>query len=151
MEAVADEFDAFVRLVEPALRRALVAAYGTERGRDATAEALAYAWEHWSEVSVMSNPAGYLYRVGQSRTRSRRRRPFYEIREAEGPTIEPGLGPAVAALSERQRVAVVLIHGYGMTLREVAELTGIRITTVQTHAERGLRRLRAALGVSDDG
>lgn len=150
MDAEADTFDAFVRLVEPALRRALVAAYGTERGREATAEALAYAWEHWEDVSVMANPRGYLYRVGQSRTRSRRRRPIYEMRHADEPVVEPGLAPAVAALSERQRVAVVLVHGYGMTLREVAELTGTRITTVQTHAERGLRRLRASLGVDDD-
>lgn len=150
MEAVADEFDAFVRLVEPALRRALVAAYGTERGREATAEAFAYAWEHWSDVSVMTNPAGYLYRVGQSRTRVRRHRPVYEIRHADAPEIEPGLAAAVSALSERQRVAVVLVHGYGMTLREVADLTGARITTVQTHVERGLRHLRSSLGVDHD-
>ena len=41
-ESVA-EFEAFVRSAEPRLRRALVAAYGFEDGRDAAAEALAYA------------------------------------------------------------------------------------------------------------
>jgi DNA-directed RNA polymerase specialized sigma24 family protein len=44
-------------------------------------------------------------------------------------------------------VAVVLVYGYGYTLREVSELTGVRKTTVQTHVERGLARLRAKLGV----
>jgi DNA-directed RNA polymerase specialized sigma24 family protein len=44
----------------------------------------------------------------------------------------------------------VLVHGYGCTLREVAELTAIRQTTVQNHAERGLARLRTRLGVNDD-
>ncbi len=47
MTLAADTFEAFVRDAEPRLRRALVAAYGPEQGRDAAAEALAYAWEHW--------------------------------------------------------------------------------------------------------
>ena len=37
-------FTAFVTQIEPRLRIALMAAYGTDRGRDAAAEALAYAW-----------------------------------------------------------------------------------------------------------
>jgi hypothetical protein len=32
--------------------------YGQEQGRDATAEALAYAWEHRERVKSMANPAG---------------------------------------------------------------------------------------------
>jgi hypothetical protein len=42
-----------------------VAAYGVEVGVDAAAEAMAYAYayERWHEVSAMSDPAGYLYRV----------------------------------------------------------------------------------------
>ena len=40
----------------------------------------------------------------------------------------------------------MLVHGYGCTLREVSELTGIRPTTVQNHVARGLARLRAKLG-----
>jgi len=42
------EFELFALDVEPRLRRALVAAYGSDRGREAAAEALAYAWEHWT-------------------------------------------------------------------------------------------------------
>ena len=145
-KASTDGFDEFVSRAEPVLRRALVARYGHERGREAAAEALAYAWEHWEDVSTMSNPAGYLYRVGQSRTRPRRQRVLFDRRYAEEPLVEPGLPDALAALSPKQRVAVVLVHGFGMTLREVAEVTGLGVTTVQTHMERGLRRLRKALG-----
>ena len=65
------------------------------------------------------------------------------------PWVEPGLGPALATLPERQRVAVVLVHGFSWTLREVAELTGLRITTVQSNLERGLRSLRASMEVND--
>lgn len=43
---------------EPRLRRALCAAYGMELGREATAEALAYAREHWRRLRVTDNPAG---------------------------------------------------------------------------------------------
>jgi DNA-directed RNA polymerase specialized sigma24 family protein len=70
-----DEFRAFVAAVEPRLHRALVAHYGWEAGREATADALAYAWEHRSKVLSMANPAGYLFRVGQSSLRRRRRLP----------------------------------------------------------------------------
>jgi DNA-directed RNA polymerase specialized sigma24 family protein len=138
-------FDTFVADTEPRLRRAFVASYGADRGREATAEALAYAWEHWRRVSAMENPVGYLFRVGQSRTR--RRKTAYLLAPAPHtePWIEPGLPAALAALSEHQRLAVVLVHGFGWTLREVAELGGIQPTTVQNHLERGLARLRAAL------
>ena len=144
-----EEFAAFMREAEPRLRRALVAAFGSQRGRDATAEGLAWGWENWSRVREMQNPVGYLYRVGRSRTRERRRPIVFGRDDAPEPWVEPHLAPALASLSERQRLAVVLVHGFGWTLREVAELTGIKVTSVQNHAERGLRRLRAALGVHE--
>jgi len=143
------EFCAFFSVAEPRLRRALVAAYGPERGREAAAEALAFAWEHWGELRTMTNPIGYLYRVGQSRTRSRKTRAVFGRPDAWEPWVEPGLASALARLSERQRVAVVLVHGFGWSLRDVADLTGTATTTIQNHVERGLARLRAALEALD--
>ena len=75
---------------------------------------------------------------------------LFDIGDDPDYTFEPGLPRALAALSPRQRLAVVLVHGYGYTLREVAELTGIRPTTVQNHLARGLARLRSLLGVEDE-
>jgi DNA-directed RNA polymerase specialized sigma24 family protein len=149
-EGTVSDFSAFFALAEPRLRRACVAAYGGERGREATAEALAWAWEHWSEVQAMDNPIGYLYRVGRSRTRGRRYRVVFARADGGDPWIEPGLAGALGALSERQRIAVALVHGYGWTLREVADLCGLQITSVQNHLERGLARLRERLGVTED-
>lgn len=146
--AAPNEFDAFFRQNEPRLRHALVAAYGFDDGRDAAAEALAYAWEHWVELQGVANLPGYLYRVGQTRARRGRRQPV--LHDAPGWTesrFEPGLPSALARLSQRQRLAVTLVHGYGYTLREVAELTGVTRSSVQIHAARGLARLRASLGV----
>ena len=140
-----EEFTAFVTEHEPRLRRAFVAAYGGYRGREATAEALAYAWEHWNRLSGMHNVPGYLFRVGQSRTKDRRDRSTFAPADKGDPLFEPGLEPALKALSDRQRTAVVLVHGFQWTLREVAELTGTKVTTVQNHLERGLVKLRRAL------
>jgi len=143
-------FEDFFLENEPKLRHALVAAYGFEEGRDAAAEALAYAWEHWDRLRDVTNVPGFLFRVAQSRRRRRRLPVLWDTPGWAEHRFEPGLPGALAALSQRQRLAVVLVHGYGCTLREVAELTGIRQTTVQNHAERGLARLRAKLGVNDD-
>jgi DNA-directed RNA polymerase specialized sigma24 family protein len=145
-------FERFVEEAGPRLGRALAALYGFEDGRDATAEALAYAGENWPRLQHIANLPGYLFRVGQTLSR-RRRQPvaeLFDIGECGDYRFEPGLPRALAALTQRQRLAVVLIHGYGYTLREVAELTGIRTTTVQNHLGRGLARLRILLGVNDE-
>ena len=113
-------FTSFVERVGTPLRQALIAAYGPDVGADATAEALAYAWEHWDRVSSMNNPAGYLYRVGQSKARRGifRKPPPIDVNppEARAHWFEPQLAPAISGLSEKQRAAVVLVHGYGWTV-----------------------------------
>jgi DNA-directed RNA polymerase specialized sigma24 family protein len=143
------DFEAFVKEAEPRLSRALAASYGFEDGQDATAEALAYAFEHWDRLQHISNLPGYLFRVGQTRGRRRRQPVLFAVPDGSDHSFEPGLPGALARLTERQRLAVVLVHGYGYTMREVAELTGIRQTTVQNHLARGLASLRSTLGVTD--
>jgi RNA polymerase sigma factor (sigma-70 family) len=58
-----------------------------------------------------------------------------------------GCRTALESLTHRQRLAVVLVYGYGWQLREVAETCGLAVTTVQNHLERGLAKLRTALEV----
>jgi DNA-directed RNA polymerase specialized sigma24 family protein len=144
-----ERFSQFFVDVEPRLRRALIARYGQERGREATAEALAWAWAHWSQVESLENRIGYLYRVGQSRTRLRRRRPIFDIPMDDQPLVEPALAAAVERLPERQRVVTLLVYGAGWTHSEVAELLGITPSTVNRHSERGLAALRRAISGSD--
>jgi RNA polymerase sigma-70 factor (ECF subfamily) len=146
----AGTFEEFFAGAERQVRYALVALYGFEVGREAAADALAYAWEHWPRIAVMENPAGYVYRVGQrlGRRMARRREvSLVVVAVEEHPTVEPGLERALAQLSPGQRVAVVLVHGLGHTQREAARLMGVSASTVQTHLERALARLRAELGV----
>jgi RNA polymerase sigma factor (sigma-70 family) len=66
------------------------------------------------------------------------------------PLIEPGLLDALRALTEHQRVAVLLVHGYGWTHREAADLLGIRPSSLRNHLRRALTHLRAALEVDID-
>lgn len=139
------DFELWHETVERPLRTALTAAFGVDRGREATAEALAWAWEHQDRLATLERPVAYLFRVGQSRTRIRKSRILHGRSEWSEPWFEPALGRGLAALTQRQRVTVVLIHGYGWTYAEVAELLGIRVTTVQNHLDRGLARLRSAL------
>ena len=144
------EFTAFVKEVEPRLSYALAAAYGVEVGSESTADALAYAWEHWRDIKVMDNPAGYLYRVGQTAARRHRKsRPLFPaVDRTQLPAVEPRLPQALRTLSEAQRTAVVLVYVLEWTEREAAELLGVDRSTVRRHRDRGLAKLRAALEVS---
>lgn len=145
-------FEEFSRRDSTRLRAALVAAYGPDVGADAAAEALAYGFEHWERVGAMDNPAGYLYRVGQSEARRHFRPSAYlPAQAAPGlPAFEPGLAPALESLSEPQRVSVVTVHALGWTLREAAELLDVDVSTVRTHIARAMTKLRTALEVTLD-
>ncbi len=145
-----DSFAEFFSEIEPKLRGAFTVMFGVDVGREVCADTLVYAWEHWDRLSVMENPAGYLYRVGTGK--GRRIRPSfmvaYEPRSVDSPTwFEPGLAGALASLSEKQRVVVSLVHGYGWSLAEVAYLLGVGKSTVQSYEQRALDRLRRKLGV----
>lgn len=146
-----ESFAAFAAIAEPRLRHALVATLGQDDGLDATAEALAYGWEHWDRLAGMDNPVGYLYRVGRSSGRVRPVKPkFLPVPPNLMPDVEPGLPAAFATLSDRQRVAVLMVHAYGWTRREVAEILELSVSTLDSHLQRGLEKLRAAMGVAPD-
>jgi DNA-directed RNA polymerase specialized sigma24 family protein len=139
----------FARVAEPRLRYALVAGHGAERGCEAANDALVYGWRHWERVRLMANPVGFLYRVGERSARRRRLEPraVPVIPEDRPPWVEPHLSAALGGLSPRQREVVVLVDAFEWTHREVADLLGIRLSSVQSHLERGLARLRDTLGV----
>ena len=146
----AGSFEVFFKEAEPLLHDALSANLGSQLGREPTAEALAYGWENWERVSPMENPIGYLYVVGRDKGRKakgRRNDRLPLVEESRMPWVEPGLLGALGALPERQRVVVTLVYSFEWTLSEVADLLDLSKSTVQTHAERGLSRLRASLGV----
>jgi DNA-directed RNA polymerase specialized sigma24 family protein len=148
-------FAAFVASDGARLRRVLYAHFGAELGREATAEALAYAWEHWDRVSQMGNPVGYLYRVGQSASRRqirwRRPAPVLNSPSFESGAIDPHVARALAKIPASQRTAVVLVHGLDWTLSDAAASMNVSVSTLRNHLRRGLDRLRNDLGDDADG
>ena len=137
------------------VRRALVAFYGVEIGVEAAAEAMAVAWQRWDEVSVMVNPGGFLFRVGQSRARPyvrwKRRSTDFPSRDhvpiSDDAAVVDLLG-AMKRLPPAQRACVLLVKSYGFSYREAGDLLDLPETAVTNHVHRGLARLRSMLGVT---
>jgi len=146
-----ETFTDFARRLEPGLRRALTSGFGSDVGREAAAEALSYAWQHWERVGGMTNPAGYLFRVGQNKARRLIGRSRWLSRDQvvfTEPWAEPGFDRAWSSLSDRQRIVVGLVHGFDWSLGEVAGLLGISKGAAQTHEKRAMTKLRRGLGVA---
>jgi RNA polymerase sigma factor (sigma-70 family) len=64
--------------------------------------------------------------------------------------VEPRLSDALLSLSKRQREVVVLVEAFEYTHQEAADLLGIGRSSIQTHLDRGLAKLRVGLGVDDE-
>ena len=149
-DVLVDSFTEFVKETEPRLRHVLSAVFGTDLGKEMTAESLAYGWEHWERVQAMDNPPGYLFIVGRDRGRrliARNRPVLMPVHGQRLPWVEPRLAEALAQLPERQRVVVMLLQCFQWSMSEVAELLDMSKSTVHTHSRRGLERLRKHLGV----
>ncbi len=140
-------FEEFAAELRPRLVRAFAGVRGAEDAADAAAEALAYGFEHWDRVREMANPAGWFYRVGQSRTRPAREPRLPPPIEIGLPDVEPGLVPALLALPETQRTAVWLVHAQEWHYAEVAEAMDTSVSMVGNHVRLALAGLRQALEV----
>ncbi len=146
-------FEELLAGLRPALRRALFARYGAGVVDDIEAAALEGAWEHHDRLRAMDNPGGYLFRVAQSQARKLVRGDpvFPAVPERVEHLVEPGLPRAMARLSERQRVAVVMVHGLGWTQVEAAAFLDLSESTLRNHLRRGMEKLRVDLGVDRGG
>jgi DNA-directed RNA polymerase specialized sigma24 family protein len=143
------EFAAFFADVEPRLHSVLVARFGLQSGREATADALSWAWEHRDRLASLRNPAGYLYRIASRRAaKPARQHPVLpEFVDRDAPDFEPRLGWALSQLSDRQRVALVLVHGWHWTVADAARSLDLTESSLRTHLSRGLNKLRSLLEV----
>jgi RNA polymerase sigma factor (sigma-70 family) len=143
-------FESFVTAHGERLRRALISSNGVDAGSDAYAEAIAWAWEHWERVQELTNPAGYLFRVGQSAAGRQRRGHRHvmlpvDLGSDEIGEIDVRLESALVALSARQRTVALLVHGYGYSYAEVAEVTRSSLASVRNDLHRAMKRLRRKL------
>ncbi len=168
MAAVAEGDEAaFARLVRdltPMLlrfARATLAASPAE-AEEVVQEALIRLWQQAETWQPDGRISTWLHKVAYRLCidRLRRRRPSVDIDAVEDGLADPAPLPgdrlvqledaravqaAVAALPERQRVAIVLCHYQGLKQAEAAGIMGIGEEAYESLLARGRRRLRAAL------
>jgi DNA-directed RNA polymerase specialized sigma24 family protein len=145
-------FTTFVESDALRLREALLARFGLDVGCEVWEDTVTWAWEHRARVREITNRVGYLYRVAQSASRRYVRWnnrialvPIDDLLVDEGREVDLDLVDALESLRRDQRVAVTLVHAYGWSYAEVADLLGISIAATTNHVHRGLRRLRTLL------
>jgi RNA polymerase sigma-70 factor (ECF subfamily) len=164
--AAAGDAEAFGRLVDihaPAARRAARAVLdNSEDADDAAQDGFLAAWRALDHYDPERPFRPWLMRIVLNSARDLRRRrrvrhteplPPQHATDARGPDHDAGrallrdrLGTALAALPERQRIAVTLFDAEGYAHAEIAELLGVPEGTVRSdvfHARRALRRALA--------
>lgn len=135
------------------LWRAVLAFAGNrEIAEDAVAEAFAQALRRGEAVR---DPVRWVwraaFRIAAGELKSRRRRAGVDLERWYGMEEEAiDLMDALRGLPKKQRAAVVLHHGAGYPVRDVASIIGSTPAAVRVHLSRGRRRLRQLLG-GDDG
>jgi DNA-directed RNA polymerase specialized sigma24 family protein len=145
-----DGFDSLIDEIRSRLLPVLVAKWGIEVGSDVCSDVEEYAWENRVKVARMENPLGYLYRVAQSKSRSHVRwmkRTTFPSRFPDIVHEDPALHDMLqmlATLNADQRVCVMLVHAFGWTYEEVAELLGVTRAVVNHNVHRGLTVLRSS-------
>ena len=135
--------------------RALAVTLGdTDLAADSVDEAMARAYQRWSSVSRMDNPAGWVYRVGLNLARSRIRRltrrrrlavdaPARDVPEPD--VIEPAVLRALQALPVDHRSVVVCRLLLGWSEAETAAALDIRPGTVKSRLHRATTTLATQL------
>ena len=60
-------------------------------------------------------------------------------------SVDGELFDVLARLTAAQRESVLLVHAYGWSYEQVADVLGIRVTAVRNHVHRGTAKLRRLL------
>jgi len=118
---------------------------------------------HWGTLESDQHVLHWLRRVAArqavDRWRRRKLRPRVGLEDAPEPSQparagdpwqEARLRQAVAELPPEQRTAVVLRYQEGMEPREIAAVLKVPLATVKSRLQRGLERLRGAMGNEDN-
>jgi RNA polymerase sigma factor (sigma-70 family) len=161
------DVDDFCRVVWPRLASSLgLYCHDISVGEELAQEALARAWARWDRVSRLESPAGWVYRVGLNLAKSRFRRVRAEQRayarvtppaaaEVLGAADAVAVRDAVAALPERQPIAIILRYFADLPATTVAEVMDCAPATVRSLTSQAIERLRAefrvdAVALSED-
>ena len=143
-----------------ALFRALYLITGnTQEAEELMQDAFLKVWERWDRVSEMENPGGYLCRVAINGARSRIRRLSMSAKRVLSPgqpedpfaaaDLRDELVRALATLTERQRLALVLNDLMDVPDDEAAKVLGVQPSTIRSLASQARAALKITLEVQD--
>jgi RNA polymerase sigma-70 factor (ECF subfamily) len=158
---LAASFEDFYEIEEAGLFGALALITGNRHdAEDLKQEAFLKVWERWDAVQGMTSPTGYLYRTAMNAFRGRLRRAKLAARKAVDPErgrdlfdaadSRNDLVRALAALTERQRAAIVMTQLLEFTTAEAARMLGVRPPTVRKFVSLGKHALRGSMGTDDE-
>ena len=152
----ARSFEGFFRSEKEGLYQTLCfVTRNRHEAEELTQDAFVRLLERWERVSRLEDPRAYLYRTAMNAFRSRYRRALLAAKRTMG-AIPPDdeiaavderdvAVRALAALSPRQRAAVVLIDVLGFPSEEAGRMLGIRASTIRMHASRAHAALKGTM------
>ncbi|WP_137046259.1 RNA polymerase sigma factor [Pseudolabrys sp. FHR47] len=132
---------------------------------DVVQEAMLRVWTHAPRWEPLAAFRTWLTRIVVNLCLDRKRKAPWVDLEAAGEIADPTpnagdeaernerdrlVDQAIAQLPDRQRTAIVLTYGEGMSNAEVAEVMGTTVSAVETLLVRGKQGLRRALGDTTD-
>jgi RNA polymerase sigma-70 factor (ECF subfamily) len=142
----------------------------TALAEDLTQEAFAAAWSHLDQFSGRSSLTTWLHRIALNVWRQQQRRAQPCVESWQGADLERVAAPEAPPLArlERQelrqraerallslappyREVIVLRVQQGLKHREIAEVMGVPVGTIQCRVHVALRKLREALSEEVDG
>lgn len=158
MDALAPDFDAFVRARTPALLRSAYLLTGDQHlAEDLVQSALGQTHRRWRNLNNSGNAEAYtrktMYHLQVSWWRRRRvaeafagdevpDRAGAQTDHAEQTVLRLSLRGALARLTPKQRAVVVLRYFDDLTEMQAAEVLGVSIGTIKSQTAKALERLR---------
>lgn len=158
-----ESFEQFYRREFPRLLVLARALAGDPWAEDIAHDSMLVAYRHWTRISLMNSPAGYVHRICAHKAVSWLRRASAERRAlrrvvARGVvTVEPmsadheRFWAEVRRLPRRQAETVALFYGLDLALPVIAETLGCAEGTVKAHLARARAELSQRFAVSEEG
>ncbi len=158
------DYDELIRRYQSDVRNWLRHLTGDpSRADDLAQETFIRAWERLHTISDGKRFKAWIMKIAYNMFLQSHRRQGREARLADalgreqlaaeshvatgGDARVADLPRMLAALTEGERIAMVLCYAYGMSHREIMELTDMPLGTVKSHIRRGAARIRDRFGL----